>query len=42
MFKGDIFNGPDKRTYSVPALPAGTYAFVCSVHPNMTGTLTVK
>jgi len=26
----------------VPALPAGTYAFVCSVHPNMTGTLTVK
>ncbi len=42
VFKGDIFNGPDKRTYSVPALPAGTYAFVCSVHPNMTGTLTVK
>jgi plastocyanin len=26
----------------VPALPAGTYAFVCSVHPNMTGTLTVQ
>ena len=42
LFKGDIFNGPDKRTYSVPALPAGTYAFVCSVHPNMSGTLTVK
>jgi cytochrome c oxidase subunit 2 len=42
VFKGDIFNGPDKRTYSVPALPAGAYAFVCSVHPNMTGTLTVK
>jgi cytochrome c oxidase subunit 2 len=42
VFKGDIFNGPDKRTYSVPALPAGAYAFVCSVHPNMTGTLTVQ
>ena len=42
LFKGDIFNGPDKRTYSVPALPAGAYAFVCSVHPNMTGSLTVK
>jgi len=42
VFKGDIFSGPDKRIYSVPALPAGTYAFVCSVHPNMTGTLTVK
>jgi cytochrome c oxidase subunit 2 len=42
VFKGDIFNGPAKRTYDVPALNAGTYAFVCTVHPNMTGTLTVK
>jgi cytochrome c oxidase subunit II len=29
-------------SYSVPALTAGTYTFFCSVHPNMTGTLTVK
>jgi plastocyanin len=42
VFKGEIFSGTDSRTYAVPALPAGTYAFVCSVHPNMTGTLTVK
>jgi cytochrome c oxidase subunit 2 len=28
-------------TYQVPALKAGTYTFYCSVHPNMTGTLTV-
>ena len=42
VFKGEIFSGPGKRTYDVPALDAGTYAFVCSVHPNMTGTLTVK
>jgi cytochrome c oxidase subunit 2 len=42
VFKGDIFPGVDSRVYSVPALPAGTYTFVCSVHPNMTGTLTVK
>ena len=42
VFKGEIFAGTDSRTYAVPALPAGTYAFVCSVHPNMTGTLTVK
>ena len=27
--------------YKVPALPAGTYQFVCTVHPNMVGTLTV-
>jgi mono/diheme cytochrome c family protein/plastocyanin len=42
LFKGEIFPGTDVRTYDVPALPAGTYAFVCSVHPSMTGTLTVK
>ena len=42
VFKGEVFNGPDKRTYPVPPLPAGTYAFVCSVHPNMTGTLTIQ
>lgn len=42
VFKGEIFNGPDKRIYDVPALEAGSYAFVCSVHPNMTGTLTVQ
>jgi len=42
VFKGDIFNGTETRTYDVPALPAGTYAFVCTVHPNMLGTLMVK
>ena len=41
-FKGDIFPGVAQRTYSVPALKAGTYPFQCSVHPTMTGTLTVK
>ncbi len=42
VWKGEIFSGVDSRTYDVPALPAGTYGFVCTVHPNMTGTLTVK
>jgi plastocyanin len=42
VFKGEIFPGVDERTYDVPALDAGTYAFVCTVHPNMTGTLTVQ
>jgi cytochrome c oxidase subunit 2 len=42
VFKGEIFNGPDKKIYDVPALQAGTYAFVCTVHPTMTGTLTVQ
>ena len=42
VFQGEIFQGVDVRSYAVPALPAGTYAFVCTVHPNMNGTLTVK
>lgn len=42
VFKGEIVTGPATKTYDVPALDAGTYAFVCTVHPNMTGTLTVQ
>jgi plastocyanin len=42
VWAGDIFNGVETRTYEVPALPAGTYGFVCTVHPNMIGTLTSK
>lgn len=42
VFKGDIFSGPAKQTYTVAALDAGAYVFVCSVHPTMTGTLTVE
>jgi plastocyanin len=41
VFKGEIITGPAQADYQVPALAAGTYTFVCSVHPNMTGTLTV-
>ena len=42
VFKGEIFPGVAEKVYVVPALPAGPYAFVCTVHPNMTGTLTVQ
>lgn len=41
VFRGDIITGPKQITYTVPALKAGSYTFICSVHPNMTGTLTV-
>jgi plastocyanin len=39
VFVGEIFTGPDSRTYSVPALPVGRYTFRCDVHPEMTGTV---
>jgi cytochrome c oxidase subunit 2 len=37
-------DGGAETTYSYDALPAGTYTFICKVHPipQMTGTLTVK
>jgi len=41
-YKGEIFNGVDTRVYEVPALPAGTYPYVCSIHSNMTGTATLQ
>ena len=42
LFKGEVFPGVATRVYDVPALDAGAYAFVCTVHPTMTGTLTVE
>jgi len=41
-FKGELITGPADATYNVPALKTGSYPFVCTVHPSMTGTLTVK
>lgn len=40
VFKGAIFDGVATQTYDVPALDAGAYAFICTVHPTMVGTLT--
>jgi plastocyanin len=43
LWRGELFAGVETRTYEVPALPAGTYGFICTAHPNvMTGTLTVR
>jgi plastocyanin len=39
IFQGEIFNGVAARTYQVPAIGTGNYAFICTVHPNMQGTL---
>jgi plastocyanin len=42
LFTGELFNGPAVRVYSVPTLAAGTYRFICSVHPEMVGELTAR
>lgn len=35
--------GPISETYEIPGLPAGSYAFVCTIHPDvMRGTLIVR
>ena len=40
VFDGVDFPGPKVETYQVPALAAGSYTFLCSVHPAlMTGPL---
>jgi plastocyanin len=41
MFKGEIVTAA-KVVYSLPALAAGTYTFVCEVHPDMQGTITAR
>jgi plastocyanin len=33
------FGGPATKTYEYAGLPAGSYTFLCSVHPDMKGTL---
>jgi plastocyanin len=42
VVRGDIITGVAEAMYNVPELAAGDYQFLCSVHPNMTGTLTAE
>ena len=41
VFKGEIVSAK-KVDYAVPALAAGTYTFICEVHPDMKGTITAE
>jgi plastocyanin len=41
VFTGEIVSST-KVTYTVPALTAGSYTFICEVHPDMKGTLTAE
>ena len=43
FFVGEWLNQAGTITYDIPALPAGTYTFLCDVHPViMVGTLTTQ
>jgi plastocyanin len=43
MFKADLFRGPATKTFDVPALTSGTYAFHSDSNPaQMSGTFIVK
>jgi len=42
LFLGTFVTGPKIVVYNLPSLPAGQYPFLCTIHPAMTGTLTVK
>ena len=42
VFTGELVTGPKVVVYDVPALPAGSYTFSCTVHPNMTGSITAS
>jgi plastocyanin len=42
LFVSETFPGVETRTFDVPPLEAGTYEFICIVHPNMTGILTAS
>jgi plastocyanin len=41
LFTGELITGVAETDYTIPPLDAGTYSFVCLVHPTMNGTVTV-
>ena len=42
VFQGEVVTGPKVVVYDAPPLAAGTYSFVCSIHPAMVGTITAQ
>jgi cupredoxin-like protein len=42
VFKTEVVTGPKSQVFEAPVLQPGSYPFVCSIHPNMTGTLTAS
>jgi plastocyanin len=42
LFQGELQQTAGQITYQVPAQPAGSYYFLCVVHPTMNGTYTAQ
>jgi plastocyanin len=42
LFDGEVINGIEDITYSVPDIETGDYYFLCKVHPNMNGTVQAR
>ncbi len=42
VYQGEPFPGVKTVVYDVPSLPAGSYTFVCTIHPDMTGAATLQ
>ncbi len=42
FFDGDPITGPDTIAYQVPTLDEGDYYFLCTIHPNMNGTVQAR
>jgi Cupredoxin-like domain len=41
VFKSEVITGVADAVVKVPPLAAGTYQYICTIHPDMTGTATV-
>ena len=41
VFTGEVVSNA-KVTYQVPALAAGSYPFICEIHPDMKGTIVAE
>lgn len=42
VYRGSVVLGVERITYDVPALPRGSYVFVCEVHLFMHGAFRVR